>query len=344
MAWVRLSDDFYDHPKFDKAGVLGIALFAAGLAWCNRNLSDGFIPRKKALGLLDFEDVVEALVEADRNAVTDVTDNEVLALSVARIATKRLVDSGLWHAEDGGFRVHNYLAYQASKEQVEAGRSSNAARQKAWRERRKAEKEALEKAENNGGRNGVTNAPVTGPPTPTPREVLRTSPSDSPSEEPGNEREDVERVCAHLRQRVIDGGKPAHRVKITKDWRTAARLLMDRDGVTEEQVHAAIDWVQDHDFWNSRVRAMPKLREKYFELRDQAVRDKGRQQAKATTSMASQRTAAKCSEHSLSLPCSSCLGDIRAGDTEVPRRLLAEHGHTARPDLAEHLNSNGAAA
>lgn len=61
-------------------------------------------------------------------------------------------------------------------------------------------------------------------------------------------------------------------------------------------------------------------------------------------SMASQRTAARCTEHTLPLPCSSCLADIRAGDDEVPRRLLAEHGPQARPDLAERLNQNGAAA
>lgn len=61
-------------------------------------------------------------------------------------------------------------------------------------------------------------------------------------------------------------------------------------------------------------------------------------------SMAATRTAVKCSEHAIPLPCSSCIGDIRAGDTEVPRRLLNEHGPEARPDLAEHLNRNGAAA
>jgi hypothetical protein len=161
---------------------------------------------------------------------------------------------------------------------------------------------------------------------------------------PKEEREDVERVCAHLRQRVIDGGKPAHLVNITDKWRTAARLLMDRDGVTEDQVHRAIDWVQDHDFWRTNVRAMPKLREKYFELRDQAARDRNRQKPKpAPGSMASQRTATRCTEHALPLPCSSCRGDIRAGDDEVPRRLLAEHGPEVRWDLAERLNKGEAA-
>lgn len=175
------------------------------------------------------------------------------------------------------------------------------------------------------------------------KEKPKMPPKDSGKPSPNEGREDVERVCAHLRQRIIDNGKPAHRVKITKDWRDAARLLMDRDGVTEDQVHRAIDWVQEHSFWHTNVRSMTKLREKYFELRDQAAQEQRRRQP-APGSMASQRTAAKCSEHTLPLPCSSCIGDIRAGDTEVPRRLLAEHGPTARPDLAEHLNSNGAAA
>ncbi|WP_435110133.1 hypothetical protein [Nocardiopsis synnemataformans] len=60
-------------------------------------------------------------------------------------------------------------------------------------------------------------------------------------------------------------------------------------------------------------------------------------------SMASRRTAAECSEHALPLPCSSCRGDIRAGDDEVPRRLLAEHGPEVRWDLAEQLTKGEAA-
>jgi len=60
-------------------------------------------------------------------------------------------------------------------------------------------------------------------------------------------------------------------------------------------------------------------------------------------SMASRRTAAECSEHSMPLACSACLGDIRAGDDEVPRRLLATHGPEVRWDLAEQLTKGEAA-
>lgn len=83
-------------------------------------------------------------------------------------------------------------------------------------------------------------------------------------------REDVERVCSHLADRIEGNG--SKRPTITKSWRTAARLLLDKDGRTEEQVHGAIDWCQNSDFWRSNVLSMPKLREKYDTLRLQAAR------------------------------------------------------------------------
>ncbi len=176
----------------------------------------------------------------------------------------------------------------------------------------------------------------TTPPSPTTKNPPTTA--DDP-----NTRTDIERVCTHLRQRVIDNGKPAHRVTITADWRTAARLLMDRDGVTEEQIHRAIDWVQDHNFWRVNIRSMPKLRTKYFELRDEAHRHRERHEHPGPT-MSAQRTAERCSEHHMVLPCGGCIGEINAGDSEVPLRLLAEHGPRTRPDLAQRLNGHGATA
>lgn len=48
--------------------------------------------------------------------------------------------------------------------------------------------------------------------------------------------------------------------------------MLDLDGRTEEQIHRAIDWAQDSEFWCSRIMSMPKLREKYDVLRLQAQR------------------------------------------------------------------------
>jgi hypothetical protein len=86
-------------------------------------------------------------------------------------------------------------------------------------------------------------------------------------------RDDIERICDHLADRVEQNG--SKRPTITKAWRTAARLMLDKDGRTEEQVHGCIDWCQANDFWRGNVLSMPKLREKYDQLRLQATRPAG---------------------------------------------------------------------
>lgn len=84
------------------------------------------------------------------------------------------------------------------------------------------------------------------------------------------DRPDADRLCAHLVKRITaNGSRPP---AITQKWRDAARLLIDKDGMTEEQVHAAIDWCQDSEFWRANILSMPKLREKYDQLRQQARR------------------------------------------------------------------------
>lgn len=88
-------------------------------------------------------------------------------------------------------------------------------------------------------------------------------------------RPDVDRICEHLADRIAANG--SLRPTITQEWRDSARLLMDKDGRTEEQVHTAIDWCQDHDFWRSNIRSVPTLRKQYDQLRLQAMRDRGKQ-------------------------------------------------------------------
>jgi hypothetical protein len=83
-------------------------------------------------------------------------------------------------------------------------------------------------------------------------------------------RPDVERICEHLADRIEANG--SNRPTVTKGWRDAARLMLDRDGRAEADVLAAIDWCQNDTFWRGNVLSMPKLREKYDQLRLQASR------------------------------------------------------------------------
>lgn len=88
---------------------------------------------------------------------------------------------------------------------------------------------------------------------------------------PEPDRDDVEQICRHLADRIASNG--SKRPTVTEKWRTSARLLLDADGKTATQVIAAIDWCQADEFWRSNILSMPKLREKYDQLRLAAARN-----------------------------------------------------------------------
>lgn len=99
MAWVKIDDSFADHPKIASAGPLGMALQVAALCYCNRYLTDGFIPKAMAPRLVYFEGF------ADPHDVIH-----------------RLIEVGIWIEVEGGYRIHDYLEYQPSKADIEATR------------------------------------------------------------------------------------------------------------------------------------------------------------------------------------------------------------------------------
>lgn len=107
-------------------------------------------------------------------------------------------------------------------------------------------------------------------------------------------RDDVERLCRHLVERIVDNG--SKQPTINKEWRKAARLLMDKDGRSEQEIHAAIDWCQSHTFWRPNILSMPKLRDKYDQMRLQAERgstDNKQAQTDSAYERARQRAAAR---------------------------------------------------
>lgn len=117
MPWVRVDDGFAQHPKVVAAGPLAMAMQIAALCYCNRALTDGYVPRAVARTLLDWEPVG---VTAD--SVIDV-----------------LVEHGMWEPMNGGYHIHDFTEYQPTKEQVialqearsEAGRRGGQANAKA---------------------------------------------------------------------------------------------------------------------------------------------------------------------------------------------------------------------
>lgn len=99
MAWVKIDDQFPDHPKIAACGPLGMALQVAALCYSGRFLTDGFIPASVAPRLMNLE-----------------------GLANPEDVIQRLVNAGVWIPVDGGFQIHDYLEYQPSRAQVEAVR------------------------------------------------------------------------------------------------------------------------------------------------------------------------------------------------------------------------------
>ena len=83
-------------------------------------------------------------------------------------------------------------------------------------------------------------------------------------------RPDVDALLDLLDSRILANGakKPAR----TKKNRDAARLLIDLDGHTVEEVTRAIQWATSDDFWRAHILSMAKLRDKYDQLRLAASR------------------------------------------------------------------------
>lgn len=89
-------------------------------------------------------------------------------------------------------------------------------------------------------------------------------------------REDVDQICEAIAHHAED--QTGKRPTITSKWRDAARLLLDRDGYTLEQVAWMIQWIHRHDFWAANVLSVPKLRAQFPTLIAQAKRPDRQQQ------------------------------------------------------------------
>lgn len=144
MVWVRIDDHFDEHPKIVGLDDHAFALFVSGLAYCNRNLTDGFIPTGVGLGKLRY------------------------CGGKQKSAASGLVTAGLWAVVDGGWQVHDFGEYQPTKQQVEDERAKKQAAGQAG-----GQASAQARAAASAQPNGVAGAqakskPVPGPVNPVP--------------------------------------------------------------------------------------------------------------------------------------------------------------------------------
>ena len=272
MTWFKVDDRFESSPK-----VMGLSLSAVGLwtlagAWSAGQLTDGVIPKQ-------FVKRYDAEQEANE-----------------------LVESGLWEDAGDNFAFHDWGDYNPTQEEVERlrkkrsragkkGGNTRVARQaKAQANAKQMLEQASSKTEASGQTNAkqvpdarLDNAQAKSNPDPTrpdisitSKEVIRSEfadtdqkpkkPGNTPAPKPEPEvREDVKAVIEAF-QASLDA-RGVKRGRVTKAWRDAARLMLDRDRRTVEQVQRCCQWLAQDPFWRKNVLALPKLREQYDRLR-----------------------------------------------------------------------------
>jgi hypothetical protein len=107
MAWARLDDGFYDHPKViavwhSRPDALGLHMRA--IAYCARHETDGKILAPAVMALSPLQRDREEQVSA-------------------------LVDAGLWYEQDEHYLIHDYLDYNLSRDEIAAKREADRERQ-----------------------------------------------------------------------------------------------------------------------------------------------------------------------------------------------------------------------
>lgn len=100
MPWVKIDDGFSEHIKMVEVGPLGMALQMAALCYCNHHLTDGYVPGSVAKRLIDLDG---------------------MPVTFGQLARK-MIDAGVWTVDGDGYRIHDYLEFQPSKDQVMADR------------------------------------------------------------------------------------------------------------------------------------------------------------------------------------------------------------------------------
>lgn len=95
MAWFKVDDSFYDHPKVFDAPDCAVALWTRAGCWSSRSGKGGFVPTGMPARLCD--------------------DPET--------AVRELLRRGLWIRTSGGYRFHDWAEYQPTEEEAKAAQA-----------------------------------------------------------------------------------------------------------------------------------------------------------------------------------------------------------------------------
>lgn len=104
MPWVRVDDQFTEHPKAVGRSPIALTIWLSAMCYAGRNLTDGAIDA--------------AMIPRLANALP----------KACQSGAEELVKAGLWERTETGYMIHDYLDYNPSREEVLAKRAKDSAR------------------------------------------------------------------------------------------------------------------------------------------------------------------------------------------------------------------------
>lgn len=257
MAWVRIDDQFPEHPKIEEVGPLGMAMQVAALCYANRYLTDGKLPSRTVAKFMPT-------VSFDPETGDPVTWRDIASL---------LVEAGIWDEVEGGYQIHDYHEYQPSKAEVEETRKKRA---EAGRKGGKANgKQSAKQNESNELSKTASKTEAKSNPVPKPGPVPNTQEQKNTTRPTSWPEESVPHKLASRLREAILRRDPQTKVpdpdsRAFASWCTEADRMIRLDERDPDEALSLIDWCQRDEFWSANILSMDKFRKQYDKLKRKA--------------------------------------------------------------------------
>lgn len=261
-AFAQFDVGYLDNPKISDvldASPIAVLMHAASVLYCAQHLTDGLI----ASGAMQ------------RKAGGSAVD------------TRILIDADLWHIPghgcefcpqppEGKVYVHDYTEHNRTsvgvKRATEAGKRAADAR---WA--KKAEQPKPDARRIPDAYETQCDPDEIAMPREKERKREKEEAKASSQETP---RPDIDKVIQGFSD-LLKANDVKHKPR--QSWHTAARLLIDKDGYTPDQILYVARFATTDEFWKSNILSIPKLREKF-----EALKIKAQGQGKQSRPTASQ--------------------------------------------------------
>ncbi|MFF0546919.1 hypothetical protein ACFYTF_29190 [Nocardia thailandica] len=277
MAWGRIDDKMHSASKtirIPRGGgerIAAIGLWTMATSWCNDHSTDGLVPAYMLDEWGASLDSAEWLCRVGYWVSVPVVSQRDISGPDGTVPTGPISRPEIEAAE--AFQFVDWSDLNLLAADKEDKRKAERERKRRWRDSKKASSQGSDADVPPGHVPSPEGVPPVSPLSHThshthissPGSDEETSTTAAPPRKEEPQRDDVDALCNHLADRMIDNGCKAPR--ITDGWKREARLLLDSDHRDLGEAMRLIEWCQADQFWRSNIQSMATFRKQYDRLR-----------------------------------------------------------------------------